>query len=115
MPKSSAERLAPFDLFGIDGLLDDEERAVRDTVRRFCDDRIVPMYEKGRTDDGPCRSIASSRPARTAVSASVQLASLNAPTPFLPERRSGTRSRSGWYVRSSYRCIFTHRWPAVTG
>lgn len=33
---------SPFDLFGIDGLLDDEEKAIRDTVRRFCDDRIRP-------------------------------------------------------------------------
>jgi glutaryl-CoA dehydrogenase len=33
---------APFDLFGIDGLLDDEEKAIRDTVRRYCDDRIRP-------------------------------------------------------------------------
>ncbi|MPZ95733.1 MAG: acyl-CoA dehydrogenase [Propionibacteriales bacterium] len=33
---------APLDLFAIDGLLDDEERGIRDTVRRFCDDRIRP-------------------------------------------------------------------------
>ena len=33
---------SPFDLFAIDGLLDDEEIAIRDTVRRFCDDRIRP-------------------------------------------------------------------------
>ncbi len=32
----------PLDLFGIDALLDDEERAIRDTVRRYCDDRIRP-------------------------------------------------------------------------
>jgi glutaryl-CoA dehydrogenase len=29
-------------LFGVDGLIDDEERAIRDTVRRFCDDRVRP-------------------------------------------------------------------------
>jgi glutaryl-CoA dehydrogenase len=29
-------------LFGIDGLIDDEERAIRDTVRRFCADRVRP-------------------------------------------------------------------------
>ncbi len=34
--------LAPLELFGIDGLLDDEEKAIRDTVRRFCDDRVRP-------------------------------------------------------------------------
>ncbi len=32
----------PFDLFAIDSLLSDEERAMRDTVRAFCDDRIRP-------------------------------------------------------------------------
>ncbi|MGH3438639.1 MAG: acyl-CoA dehydrogenase family protein [Sciscionella sp.] len=32
----------PFELFGIDGLLSEEERDIRDTVRRFCDDRIRP-------------------------------------------------------------------------
>ena len=32
----------PFDLFAIDSLLSEEERAVRDTVRAFCDDRIRP-------------------------------------------------------------------------
>jgi len=33
---------APLDLFGVDALLDDEELAIRDTVRRYCDDRIRP-------------------------------------------------------------------------
>ncbi|MBA2560348.1 MAG: acyl-CoA dehydrogenase family protein [Propionibacteriales bacterium] len=33
---------SPFDLFAIDSLLDDEEKAVRDTVRLYCDDRIRP-------------------------------------------------------------------------
>ncbi|MDP9318127.1 MAG: acyl-CoA dehydrogenase family protein [Actinomycetota bacterium] len=42
MSKSSAQPTAPLELFAIDGLLDDEERAVRDTVRRFCDDKIRP-------------------------------------------------------------------------
>jgi glutaryl-CoA dehydrogenase len=32
----------PFDLLAIDRLLDDEERAIRDTVRRFCDDHVRP-------------------------------------------------------------------------
>jgi glutaryl-CoA dehydrogenase len=34
--------VSPFELFAIDNLLDDEERAIRDTVRRFCDDHIRP-------------------------------------------------------------------------
>lgn len=42
MSKSSAQHTAPLELFAIDGLLDDEERAVRDSVRRFCDDKIRP-------------------------------------------------------------------------
>ncbi len=42
MSESAAQPPAPLELFAIDGLLDDEERAVRDTVRRFCDDRIRP-------------------------------------------------------------------------
>lgn len=33
---------APLDMFAFDSLLSDEERALRDTVRRFCDDRIRP-------------------------------------------------------------------------
>ena len=42
MSKSTAPGTAPLDLFGIDALLDDEELAIRDTVRRYCDDRIRP-------------------------------------------------------------------------
>ena len=33
---------SPFDLVGIDALLSDEERAIRDTVRRFADEQIRP-------------------------------------------------------------------------
>ena len=36
----------PLDLFGVDGLLDDEERAIRDTVRRFGDDRLRPYVSE---------------------------------------------------------------------
>ena len=39
---SHATPLSPLELFGVDSLLSDEERAVRDTVRAFCDDRIRP-------------------------------------------------------------------------
>ena len=39
---SESSGTSPFDLFGVDGLLDAEERAIRDTVRRYCDDRIRP-------------------------------------------------------------------------
>lgn len=34
--------VSPFELFAIDGLLSDEERAMRDTVAAFCTDRIRP-------------------------------------------------------------------------
>jgi glutaryl-CoA dehydrogenase len=33
---------SPDELFAIEGLLDDDELAMRDTVRRFCDDRVRP-------------------------------------------------------------------------
>lgn len=39
---SSSLPQAPLALVGIDALLDGEERAIRDTVRRFVDDRIRP-------------------------------------------------------------------------
>jgi glutaryl-CoA dehydrogenase len=38
-PSTSA---SPLEMFAVDSLLSDEERAVRDTVRAFCDDRIRP-------------------------------------------------------------------------
>src|SRR5207248_2885707 len=34
------------DFYRIDDLLSDEERMVRDTVRRFVDDRVVPVIDK---------------------------------------------------------------------
>jgi len=41
----------PYDLLGVDGLLDDEERAIRDTVRRFVQERVLPdvgdWFERG--------------------------------------------------------------------
>ncbi len=54
-----ADRIAPLDLVGIDGLLDDEERAIRDTVRRFGDERLRPhiaeWFESGQL---PARDLA---------------------------------------------------------
>jgi glutaryl-CoA dehydrogenase len=56
---SQSSSTAPLDLFGIDGLLDDEEKAIRDTVRRYCDDRIRPdvadWFEAGEI---PARDLA---------------------------------------------------------
>ena len=34
------------DFYRIDDLLSDEERMVRDTVRRFVDERVVPIIDK---------------------------------------------------------------------
>ena len=34
--------LDPLDLLAIDALLDDEERAIRDTVRRFVRENVLP-------------------------------------------------------------------------
>ncbi|WP_298324014.1 acyl-CoA dehydrogenase family protein [Haloactinopolyspora sp.] len=46
---------APLDLLSTEHLLDDEERAIRDTVRKFVDDRVRPnvaeWYEQGIDDD----------------------------------------------------------------
>ncbi len=42
MPKPQTLPVAPLELFAIDSLLDDEERAIRDTVRQYCDDKIRP-------------------------------------------------------------------------
>jgi glutaryl-CoA dehydrogenase len=47
-----AALLDPVDVLAVDGLLSPEERLVRDTVRRFVDDRVRPSvtswYEEGR-------------------------------------------------------------------
>lgn len=56
-----AQPSLPLDLFTIDTLLDAEEIAIRDTVRRFCDDHIRPQvadwYEAGHI---PARELAKS-------------------------------------------------------
>jgi glutaryl-CoA dehydrogenase len=47
MSQSSAKaRIKPHDVLDIDSLLDDEERMLRDTVRRFTEERIMPGIEK---------------------------------------------------------------------
>ena len=47
----SRTALDPRDPLGFDDLLDDEDRAVRDTVRAWCEDRVLPhiadWYERG--------------------------------------------------------------------
>jgi len=47
----SRAALDPRDPLGLDGLFDDEELAIRDTVRAWCDDRVQPhiadWYERG--------------------------------------------------------------------
>ncbi len=59
MPKDAPTPTAPLDLFAIDALLDAEEIAIRDAVRRFCDDHVRPhiadWYEKGAV---PARDLA---------------------------------------------------------
>ncbi|HEY8450637.1 MAG: acyl-CoA dehydrogenase family protein [Micromonosporaceae bacterium] len=51
--------VTPMDLFGIDALLTEEERAIQETVRRFCADRIRPhlpqWFESGTL---PARELA---------------------------------------------------------
>ncbi|MDQ3273701.1 MAG: acyl-CoA dehydrogenase family protein [Actinomycetota bacterium] len=56
---TGAPRCAPLELFAVDALLDEEERAIRDTVRRFCDERLRPRvadwFEQGSV---PARELA---------------------------------------------------------
>jgi glutaryl-CoA dehydrogenase len=50
-PTVSPPALDPLDFLAIDALLDDEERAIRDTVRQFVRERVVPevgdWFERG--------------------------------------------------------------------
>ncbi len=59
MPTSPDLPTAPLDLVGLDDLLDDEERAIRDTVRRFGDQHLRPYvadwFEQGAV---PARELA---------------------------------------------------------
>jgi glutaryl-CoA dehydrogenase len=51
--------ITPLDLYAIDGLLDTEERAVRDTARSFCDERLRPhLAEWYEAADIPARDLA---------------------------------------------------------
>ncbi|HEX6967725.1 MAG TPA: acyl-CoA dehydrogenase family protein [Micromonosporaceae bacterium] len=59
MSDSSKRTVAPLDLFDIDALLTEEERAIQDTVGKFCADRIRPhlprWFESGEL---PARELA---------------------------------------------------------
>jgi glutaryl-CoA dehydrogenase len=44
--KSSASRLDPLDLFGVDALLTEEERMVRDSVARLVDEKVLPVIQR---------------------------------------------------------------------
>ncbi|WP_137726409.1 acyl-CoA dehydrogenase family protein [Prescottella subtropica] len=54
--------MQPLDLFGIDALLDDEERDIQNTVRRLVDDRLRPRlpdwFEQGTLPGDDVREIA---------------------------------------------------------
>jgi glutaryl-CoA dehydrogenase len=53
------DHLAPFELFSIDGLLDAEERAIRDSTRAFCDESVRPQIAQWyETADLPSRDLA---------------------------------------------------------
>ncbi|MQA76917.1 MAG: acyl-CoA dehydrogenase [Streptosporangiales bacterium] len=57
MPKNRP--IAPLDLFGTDGLLSDEERAMRDTVAQFCADHVRPhVADWFETGEIPGRELA---------------------------------------------------------
>ena len=59
MPRSPHQPQSPFQLFAVDSVIGEEDRAIRDTVRRFVDDRIRPelagWYESGTI---PARDLA---------------------------------------------------------
>ena len=59
MTQSPRKAQSPFELFAVDTLVGEEDRAIRDTVRRFVDDRIRPelaqWYEEGAI---PARDLA---------------------------------------------------------
>jgi glutaryl-CoA dehydrogenase len=51
--------LSPTELYAIDGLLTDEQRGIRDTVRRFADDRLRPnLADWFETGQLPARELA---------------------------------------------------------
>lgn len=45
-PEAPAGAIDPLDLYDIDAELDDEERMVRDSVRRFVDDKVMPVIQE---------------------------------------------------------------------
>ena len=54
-----ADRSDPDELFGIDALLSDEERAIRDSVRALVQARVVPNVQRWYEDgDLPVRKLA---------------------------------------------------------
>jgi len=59
VPKPKPVPTAPLELFAIDRLVDEEERAIRDTVGQYCDDKIRPhiadWFEEARI---PARELA---------------------------------------------------------
>jgi len=59
VPKPKPVPTAPLELFAIDRLVDEEKRAIRDTVRQYCDDKIRPhiadWFEEARI---PARELA---------------------------------------------------------
>jgi glutaryl-CoA dehydrogenase len=46
LKKAAGATLDPVDLFGVRGLLSEEERIVQDSVARFVDDRVLPIIQK---------------------------------------------------------------------
>ncbi|MDX6297514.1 MAG: glutaryl-CoA dehydrogenase [Nocardioidaceae bacterium] len=55
----SRQRMSPLELLAIDSLLGDEEMAIRDTVRRYCDDKIRPNIAQWFEDGAiPARELA---------------------------------------------------------
>ena len=68
--RDSSPRLDPLDFLAIDALLDDEERAIRDTVRQFVRERVLPevgdWFEQGILPRELIAELGEARPLRHA-------------------------------------------------
>ena len=82
----------PLDFLALDALLGDEERLLRDTVRRFVDDRVLPdvaeWFDEGTLPPRAGQGAGRARPARDAPGG-------------LRLRRRSARSPTGWPAWSS--------------
>ena len=110
-PTTPLPALDPLDFLSIDSLLDDEERAIRDTVRQFVREQIVPevgdWFERGhpaaRGDRRARRRSASSGCTSTATACRARAPSPTA-SPVSSSRRATRGSAAPSRCRARWRC-----------